>query len=110
MVKPKLSQFQVWLVQLNPTQGHEINKVRPCVIISPDEMQGLGTVLIAPMTSKGFAYPCRVSCKFEGKKGLILLDQIRAADKARLIKHLGSVEKKVQIQICEKMQEMFTYG
>jgi len=109
VVKPIVSRFQVWLVQLNPTQGHEINKVRPCVIISPDEMTGLGTVLIAPMTSRGFAYPCRIACKFEGKKGLILLDQIRAADKTRLIKYLGDMDKHVQIQICEKMQEMFTY-
>ncbi len=110
MVKPTCSRFQVWLVQLNPTQGHEINKVRPCVIISPDEMEGLGTVSIAPITSKGFAYPCRVPCKFEGKKGLILLDQIRAADKTRLIKYLGDIKKNTQVHICEKMQEMFTYG
>jgi len=109
MVKPRFTRFQVWLVQLNPTQGHEINKTRPCVIISPDEMQRLGTVLIAPMTSKGFAYPCRISCKFEGKKGLILLDQIRAADKTRLIKYLGDMDKNTQLQICDKMQEMFTY-
>ena len=109
MVRPALTRFQVWLVQLNPTQGHEIHKTRPCVIISPDEMQGLGTVLVAPMTSKGFAYPCRVSCKFEGKKGLILLDQIRSVDKRRLIKYLGDMDKNTQLQICDKMQEMFTY-
>jgi len=85
MVNPRFARFQIWLVQLNPTQGHEINETRPCVIILPDEVQRLGTVLIAPMTSKGFAYPCRIPCKFEGKKGLILLDQIRAADKTRLL-------------------------
>jgi len=109
MVKSTFARFQVWLVQLNPTQGHEINKTRPCVIISPDEMKGLGTVLVAPMISKGFVYPCRISCKFKGKKGLILLDQIRAADKTRLIKCLGEMDKNTQIQICDKMQEMFTY-
>jgi len=108
MVKPVVSRFQVWLVQLNPTQGYEIDKARPCVVISPNEMAGLKTVLIAPMTSKGFAFPCRIPCKFEGKKGLILLDQIRAADKTRLIKHLGEMDKRTQIQICDKMQEMFT--
>jgi len=62
------------------------------------------------MTSKGFDYPCRVACKFDGKKGLILLDQIRAADKIRLIKYLGNIDKRTQIKICDKMQEMFTYG
>jgi len=107
MVNAKLRRFQVWLIRLNPTQGREINKTRPCVIISPDEMQGLGTVLVAPMTSKGFAYPCRVACKFEGKKGLILLDQIRAADKSRMIKYLGEIDKKIHIQICDKLHEMF---
>jgi len=79
------------------------------MIISPDEMQGLGTVLIAPMTSKGFNYPCRISCKFEGKKGLILLDQIRSVDKRRLTKYLGDMDNNTQIKICDKMQEMFTY-
>lgn len=78
------------------------------MIISPDEMTGLKTVLIAPMTSKGFAYPCRIPCEFEGKKGLILLDQIRAADKTRLIKHLGEMDKRTKAQICDKMQEIFT--
>lgn len=107
MVKVRLTRFQVWLIQLNPTQGHEINKTRPCLIISPDEMQGLGTVLVAPMTSKGFAYPCRVACKFKGKKGLILLDQIRATDKSRLIKYLGDMDKKTQVSVCDTLHEMF---
>lgn len=102
------SRFQVWLVQLNPTEGHEINKTRPCVIISPDEMARLGTVIAAPMTSKGFAYPCRVRCRFQNKKGLILLDQVRAVDKTRLIKYLGMVGKDTQGNICGRLQEMFT--
>jgi mRNA interferase MazF len=101
------SRFQVWLVQLNPTKGHEINKTRPCLIISPDEMARLGTVIVAPMTSKGFDFPCRVRCRFHGKKGLIVLDQIRAVDKTRLVKYLGAVDKKVRADICNTLHEMF---
>jgi len=106
-VSSQPSRFQVWLIQLNPTQGHEINKTRPCVIISPDEMESLGTAIVAPMTSKGFDYPCRVKCRFQDKTGKILLDQIRAVDKTRLIKRLGILDKKVQVNICNKLQEMF---
>jgi len=108
MVKTVPLRFEVWLVQLNPTKGHEITKTRPCVIVSPNEMVGLGTVLVAPMTSKGFDYPCRVHCRFEGKKGLVLLDQMRAVDKTRLLKNLGVVTETVQAHICGKLQEMFT--
>jgi len=104
---PQPSRFQVWLIQLNPTQGHEINKTRPCVIISPDEMESLGTVIAAPMTSKGFDYPCRANCRFQDRKGKILLDQIRAVDKTRLIEYLGTLDKKTQVNICNKLQEIF---
>jgi mRNA interferase MazF len=104
-----VSRFQVWQVELNPTKGKEINKTRPCVIISPDELEGLGTVIVSPMTSKGFAYPSRVSCHFSGKEGLILLDQLRTVDKSRLLKQLGKLDVSVQIQVCEKLQEMFTF-
>jgi mRNA interferase MazF len=99
--------FEVWLIQLNPTKGTEINKTRPCVVISPDEMAALSTVLVAPMTTKGFDYPCRVSCQFNGKKGLILLDQMRAVDKTRFIKKLGSIDKITQNTLCLCLQEMF---
>jgi len=111
MVTPagiRLSRFQVWLVRLNPTQGHEINKTRPCVIISPDEMLSLSTVIAAPMTTKGFDYPCRVRCIFEEKNALILLDQMRAVDKLRLVKPLGSLGKSTQVQLCDKLSEMFS--
>lgn len=101
--------FQVWLVQLDPTQGREINKTRPCTIISPDEMQALSTVLVAPMTTQGFAFPCRVPCTFQNKEGLILLDQIRAVDKSRLIKNLGTLENDVQKEICTCLQEIFKF-
>ena len=91
MVTPEISRFQVWLVKLNPTKGREISKTRPCIVISPDEMAALSTVLVAPMATKGFHFPCRVRCEFQGKEGMILLDQIRAVDKSRLVKKLGAM-------------------
>ena len=109
MVNQEIFRFEIWLVQLNPTKGREINKTRPCVVISPDEMSALSTVLVAPMTTKGFDFPCRVECEFKGKKGLILLDQTRVVDKLRLIKNLGILEKNTQIKLCECLQEMYTY-
>jgi len=109
MVAPSISRFEIWLVSLNPTQGKEINKTRPCVIISPDEMAALSTTLVAPMTSKGFDFPCRVKCDFKGKKGLILLDQIRAVDKTRLIKKLGMLDVETQVKLCSSLQEIFVF-
>ena len=102
-----VKRFDVWLVDLNPTKGREINKTRPCVVVSPDEMSGLSTVLMAPMTTKGFEFPCRVACNFKSKDGLILLDQLRAVDKSRLVKKLGSVSSKTQKKLCSCLQEMF---
>ena len=104
-----IKRFDVWLVDLNPTKGREINKTRPCVVVSPNEMSALSTVLLAPMTTKGFDYPCRIECKFKGKKGLILLDQIRAVDKSRLIKKVGVISSKTQLELCSRLQEMFAY-
>ena len=104
-----IKRFDVWLVDLNPTKGREINKTRPCVVISPNEMSALSTVLMAPMTTKGFEFPCRISCTFKGKSGLILLDQIRAVDKSRLVKKLGTVSAKTQKELCSCLQEMFEY-
>ena len=109
MVVFHIHRFEVWLVSLNPTQGKEINKTRPCAIISPNEMSALSTVLVAPMTSKGFDFPCRVECDFKGKQGLILLDQIRAVDKTRLIKKLGTLDSKTQVKLCGSLQEMFVF-
>ena len=105
----KVRRFDIWLVDLNPTKGREINKTRPCVVISPNEMSALSTVLMAPMTTKGFEFPCRIACRFKGKKGLILLDQIRAIDKSRLVKKLGIVSSKTQPELCSGLQEMFEY-
>ncbi|NBQ68084.1 MAG: type II toxin-antitoxin system PemK/MazF family toxin [Nitrosomonadaceae bacterium] len=109
LVMPKVSRFQVWLVQLDPTQGSEINKTRPCVVISPDELSALSTVLMAPMTSRGFEFPCRVTCSFKEKQGLVLLDQIRAVDKTRLVSKLGVIDEATQIELCQRLQEMFAY-
>lgn len=100
--------FEVWLINLNPTKGREINKTRPCVVVSPDEMSVLSTVLVAPMTTKGFDFPCRLVCEFNTKKGLILLDQIRATDKSRLIKRLGVIDKNTQDKLCGLLQEIFS--
>lgn len=104
-----VARFQVWLVSLNPTKGKEINKTRPCVVISPNEMAALSTVLVAPMTTRGFDFPCRIKCKFKNKNGLILLDQIRAVDKTRLVKKLGSIDENTQIELCNSLQELFAY-
>ncbi len=104
-----VKRFEVWLVDLNPTKGREINKTRPCVVISPNEMSALSTVLMAPMTTKGFEFPCRVKCRFKGKIGLILLDQVRAVDKSRLVKKLGLISNKTQVKLCSSLQEMFEY-
>ncbi len=104
-----VTRFQVWLVSLNPTKGKEINKTRPCIIISPNEMEALSTVLVAPMTTKGFEFPCRIKCKFKNKDGLILLDQIRAVDKSRLVKKLGTIDEEIQIQLCNSLQELFAH-
>jgi len=107
MVNTGIRRFDIWLIQLNPTQGSEIKKTRPCVIISPDEMSSLKTAIIAPMTSKGFNFPTRVACTFQGKKGLILLDQMRSVDKSRFIKKLGVVSQKTQMKVIDCLQELF---
>lgn len=100
--------FDIWLVDLNPTRGSEINKTRPCVVVSPNELEKLATVLMAPMTTKGFAFPCRVGVTFQGQQGLILLDQIRAVDKQRLLKKLGSLDQHTSIALCQTLTEMFS--
>ena len=104
-----VTRFQVWLVSLNPTKGKEINKTRPCIVISPNEMSALSTVLVVPMTTRGFDFPCRIKCKFKNKNGLILLDQVRAVDKSRFIKKLGSIDEKTQVELCNTLQELFAY-
>ena len=109
MVKPAIQRFDVWLVQLDPTQGSEIKKTRPCVVISPDEMSALKTAIVAPMTSQGFQFPSRISCVFQGKNGLILLDQMRAVDKSRLVQKLGVISTDDQHEIVNCLQEFFAF-
>jgi len=100
--------FEVYLVNLDPTTGKEIQKTRPCLVISPDEMnKSIATVIIAPMTTKGRNYPSRVDCVFEEKEGQIVLDQIRTVDKIRLVKHLGSVSREEKKAVLAVLQEMF---
>ena len=109
IVNPNIHRFDIWLVQLDPTQGSEIKKTGPCVVISPDEMTSLKTAIIAPITSKGFNFPTRIPCSFKGKKGLILLDQMRAVDKSRLAQKLGVISKNTQIKTVNCLQELFAY-
>jgi mRNA interferase MazF len=102
------NRFDVFLVNLDPTIGTEIQKTRPCVVISPDEMnRNIATVIIAPMTTRGRAYPTRVNCQFQGKDGQIVLDQIRTVDKSRLIKKLGQISQDEQRLVLNILAEMF---
>lgn len=109
MVKKDPHRFEIWLVQLDPTRGSEIKKTRPCVVVSPDEMSALKTAIVAPMTSKGFSYPTRIQCTFQGKTGLILLDQMRAVDKSRLIQKIGVISQSTQSKTINCLQELFAY-
>ena len=103
-----VNRFDVYLINLDPTVGHEIKKTRPCLIISPDEMNHhISTVIVAPMTTKGRKYPSRITCSFKGKKGQIILDQIRTVDKVRLVKHLGTISNNAQEKTLQTLQEMF---
>jgi mRNA interferase MazF len=100
--------FEAYLVNLDPTLGSEIKKTRPCLVISPDEMnEHIATVIVAPMTTKGRDYPTRVNCFFEGKEGQIVLDQVRTVDKVRLVKKLGKVNSDIQKEVTAVLIEMF---
>ena len=100
-------QYDIVLINLDPIIGHEIRKVRPCAVISPDEMnRHIDTVIIAPMTSRSHAYPTRVPLRFKGKDGWVVLDQIRTVDKARLIKKLGRLQPETVQTIKAVIQEM----
>ena len=107
MVNP-VKRFDVYLVDLDPTQGSEIKKTRPCLIISPNEMNDhIATVIIAPMTSARKAYPTRVSCRFQDKDGEIVLDQIRTIDKSRLVQKIGVIDSITQERVLSVLGEMF---
>lgn len=103
-----VSRFDVVLVQLDPTRGSEIRKTRPSVVISPNEMnQALKTVVVAPMTTGGHAYPWRVPLTFGGKAGRIALDQIRTLDRERLVRRLGSLDTGTAQRVLDTLAEMF---
>jgi mRNA interferase MazF len=105
----EINRFDIYLVKLNPTVGSEIQKTRPCIVISPDKMNILKTVIIAPMTSKGFDFIFRPKIKFQNKNGLVLLDQIRTVDKSRLVKKIGTVKEETAKEISSTLVEMFQY-
>lgn len=104
-----VKRFEVHLINLDPTVGTEIQKTRPCLVISPNEMnRPLNTVIIAPMTTVERAYPTRVLCTFQGKTGEIVIDQIRTVDKSRLVKKLGKVDQDTQNEVIKVLQKIFT--
>ncbi|MCP4115782.1 MAG: type II toxin-antitoxin system PemK/MazF family toxin [Desulfobacteraceae bacterium] len=105
-----VKRFDVYLVNLDPTVRSEIQKTRPCLVISPDEMnRNIRTVIIAPMTSAKKDYPTRVSCIFQKKQGQIVLDQIGTIDKARLIKKLGTIDSSAQSEAISVLERLFAF-
>ena len=103
-----IARFGIYLVSLDPTVGSEIRKRRPCVVVSPDEMnRHIRTVIVAPMTSKGQPYPTRVACTFQGKAGQVVLDQLRTVDKSRLINRLGALDSRTRPRVLHVLKEMF---
>jgi mRNA interferase MazF len=102
------ARFEVYLVRLNPTEGYEIQKTRPCVVISPDEMnRHLRTVIVAPMTTGGQPYPSRVAVRFQRRNGQIVLDRIRTVDQARLVRRLGRIDRATGARVLRVLGEMF---
>ena len=103
-----VSRGDVFLVALNPTRGQEISKTRPCVIVSPDELNAhMGTFIVAPLTTGGHPYPFRVGCRFQGKDGLIVPDQLRTVDRERLVTHLGILPQDTLSEVLDVLQAMF---
>lgn len=104
----RVKRYDVWLVGLDPAQGSEIQKTRPCLVVSPDEMnQWLRTVIVAPMTTAQRSYPSRVPIRFQRKQGQVALDQIRTIDKTRLVKRLGKAPDGAAGQVADTLVEMF---
>lgn len=102
-----INQYDVFLIALDPTKGHEIQKTRPCLIISPNEMNHtISTLIIAPMTTKTHEYPTRIKLSFNNTIGWIVLDQIRTVDKTRLVKKLGAIEKETIRSVKTVLKEM----
>ena len=102
-----IKQYEVYLINLDPTIGHEIQKTRPCLVLSPDEMNdNIRTVIIAPMTTKSHVYPTRIPVRFDKKSGWIVLDQIRTVDKARLVKKLGRISSREIAAVKDIIKQM----
>jgi mRNA interferase MazF len=103
-----ISRGRVYLVRLDPTLGSEIKKTRPCVVVSPDELnEHLRTVIVAPMTTGAHAYPWRPRCRFQGRAGFVALDQLRTVNTDRLLKSLGQLEPQSVLTVLRGLQEMF---
>src|SRR5207245_893246 len=103
-----ITRFDVHLINLDPTVGSEIQKTRPCLIISPDEMnRHISTVIIAPMTTRARPYPTRVTCRFQNQDGQIVLDQIRTVDKIRLVRRLGRIGATTRTAVLTALAELF---
>lgn len=103
-----VKRFDIYLTELDPTVGYEIQKTQPCLVISPDEMnRHIRTVIIAPMTTRSRAYPTRVACSFEQRDAYIVLDQIRTVDQQRLIKRLGTIDRETQEAVLNALAELF---
>ncbi len=104
----QVERFDVYLINLDPAVSSEIQKTRPCLIISPDEMNAhIRTVIVAPMTTAGKKYPTRVPCIFQKKRGQIVLDQIRTTDKTRLVKRLGRINEETGLEVISVLQNLF---
>jgi len=98
----------VYLINLDPTLGSEIQKTRPCLVISPNEMNRyIRTLIVAPMSTKGRPYPSRVPCRFQGQSGVVVLDQIRTIDQVRLVRRLGKISRKTLLEVLARLNEMF---
>ena len=109
VTRAALARGEVHLVGLDPTLGSEIKKTRPCLVVSPDELnQHLRTVIVAPMTTGGQAYPWRVACRFQNRSGFVALDQLRTVDRERLVKRLGRLSAATTTEVLDTLQEMFT--
>ena len=106
--QPLINRGDVVLVDLNPTRGQEIHQTRPCVVVSPDELNHhMGTFIVAPLTSGGFNYPFRVPCQFNGTSGHVVPDQLRTVDRERLVKRLGVLDPPTLTQVLEVLEQMF---
>ncbi len=105
---PLVHRGEVYLVALNPTRGREIQKARPCAIVSPDDLNArLGTFIVAPLTTGSHPYPFRVGCRFDGKDGHVVLDHVRTVDRERIGKRLGVLTATTQAKILAVLQAMF---